>query len=488
MISSIWKCRQLALAAIMVVVSGCASMDGLAPSSSLRDPNDVAANHALAGIALSNAAWPAKDWWKAFHDPQLDALIDEALRESPTLDVAAARTRKALATAAASKAALGPRVDANAASTRERFSANGLVPPPIGGTTRTIDELQATLSWDLDLFGEHRAAYEAAVGVARAAEVDAYAARLALSTAIAQAYVQLMRANLQHDVAERTLAERERIHALTRDRNRAGLDSMLEVRQAESALPATRETIAQLDEEIVLDRNEIAALLGAGPDRGRAIARPNAHALAPIALPTILPAELLGRRPDLVAQRWRIEAATKDIVSAKAAFYPNVNLIAFVGLQSLGASNLLTAASRMVGAGPAVTLPIFDAGRLRAKLAARDADYDIAVGQYNQMLADAMRDVVDQVASLASVDTQRRQQIDAMATARDAYELALVRYREGLGNYLQVLAAEQALLAQENLDADLRARNLSLTISLVRALGGGYEPAMALAHDDKGTP
>ncbi|HJU23271.1 MAG TPA: efflux transporter outer membrane subunit [Casimicrobiaceae bacterium] len=487
MTSPLRKYTQLVLAASVLLVGGCASMSGLAPSSSLRDANRVAADRSLEGVALSNAAWPTRDWWKAFRDPQLDALIDEALRESPTLDVAAARMRKALATAEASKAALAPRVDASAASTRERFSANGLVPPPIGGTTRTINELQATLSWDLDLFGEHRAAYESAVGVARAAEVDVYAARLALSTAIAQAYVQLLRANLQHDVALRALAERERIYSLTRDRNRAGLDSMLEVRQSESALPATRETIAQLEEEIVLACNEIAALLGAGPDRGREIARPNANTLAPIALPATLPAELLGRRPDLVAQRWRIEAATKDIASAKSQFYPNVNLIAFVGLQSLGASNLLTAASRMVGAGPAVTLPIFDAGRLRANLAARDADYDIAVGQYNQMLADAMRDVVDQVASLKSVDAQRQQQVDAMATARDAYELALVRYREGLGNYLQVLAAEQALLAQESLDADLRARNLSLAISLFRALGGGYEPTMALAHDDKGT-
>jgi NodT family efflux transporter outer membrane factor (OMF) lipoprotein len=200
-----------------------------------------------------------------------------------------------------------------------------------------------------------------------------------------------------------------------------------------------------------------------------------------------VPAELLGRRPDLTAERWRVEAASKDIASAKAEFYPNVNLAAFIGLQGLGGGGLLTAASRMLGAGPAVTLPIFDAGRLRGNLAAKDADYDIAVEQYNQTLADAMREVVDQLASFRSLDEQKRQQAAAVATAQEAYDLALLRYREGLGNYLQVLAAEQALLAQESLDADLRARDLSLAISLFRALGGGYEPAMALAHDDKGT-
>ena len=134
----------------------------------------------------------------------------------------------------------------------------------------------------------------------------------------------------------------------------------------------------------------------------------------------------------------------------------------------------------MLGAGPAVTLPIFDAGRLRANLAGKDADYDIAVEQYNQTLADAMRDVVDQLASFRSVDAQRAQQTQALATAREAYDLALLRYREGLGNYLQVLSAEQPLLAQQSLDADLRARELELSINLVRALGGGYEPPPTL--------
>jgi len=342
--------------------------------------------------------------------------------------------------------------------------------------------LQATLSWEIDFWGKNRSAYEAAVGAARAAEVDAHAARLALSTGIAQAYVGLERAYLQLDVAQATLAEREQIYALTRDRNAAGLDSRLELKQAESALPATREQIAQLGETIALARNQIAALLGAGPDRGLAIARPTAVAHATIALPSKLPAELIGRRPDVIADRWRIEAASKDIASAKAEFYPNVNLLAFVGLQAFGGGNLLTAASRTMGIGPAVTLPIFDAGRLRANLAGTDADYDIAVERYNQTLADAMRDVVDQVVSLRSLNEQRKQQEMALATAREAYDLALLRYREGLGNYLQVLSAEQPLLAQRSLDADLRARELALSIDLVRALGGGYEPGAALAQ------
>src|SRR5205823_1609771 len=191
--------------------------------------------------------------------------------------------------------ALYPRVDADLEITRERFSAKGETPPPFAGSWSTLNQLQATLNWEIDLWGKNRAAYESALGQAKAATVDAYAARLALSTN-----------------------------------------------------------------------------LGQGPDRGLAIARPATTAARPVALPSTLPAELLGRRPDLVARRARVEAAQQDIASAKAEFYPNVNLIAFVGLQSLGGAGFLSAASRMMGFGPAASLPIFDAGRLRANLAGKN--------------------------------------------------------------------------------------------------------------------
>ena len=439
------------------------------------DANALAAQKSLAGTPVVAASWPRGDWWTALGDAELDRLIEEALAGSPTLKVAAARTRKALGLAETSKAALYPRVDASYEATRERFPEHGLVPPPAAGGWSTVHQLQATLAWELDFWGKNRAAYDSALGEAKAAEVDAYAARLALSANVAQAYVQLQRAYLQLDVAQTTLKEREQIFALTRDRNAAGVDSRLELKQAESALPATREQIAQLNETIALTRNQLAALLGQGPDRGLSIGRPDAHSLETVALPASLPAELLGRRPDLVAQRARVEAAQKEIAVAKAEFYPNVNLIAFIGLQSLGSAGFLSAASRTLGVGPAISLPIFEAGRLRGNLAGKNADYDIAVESYNQTLADALRDVVDNLASFRSVAEQRREQAQALSTAQEAYDLALLRYREGIGNYLQVLSAEQPLLAQESLDADLRSREILLSIDLVRALGGGFD-------------
>jgi NodT family efflux transporter outer membrane factor (OMF) lipoprotein len=471
--------RPLAVLVVAAVVSACASSHGLKPQSSIQRPDTLDASATLADASVDSNAWPDSQWWTQFRDPQLDQLIAEGIAGSPTLRVAEARTRAALAQTQAARSAQFPQVDAKADVTRERFPERSLIPPPYGGSWDTLSELQATLTWEVDFWGKNRAAYNQALGEARASALDTRAARLALSANIAHAYVQLERAYLQLDVAQATLKQREQIFKLTQDRSEAGVDSRLELRQAESALPAAREQIAQLQETIELTRNQLAALLGKGPDRGRAIWRPAANALAAVSIPSRVPSELLGRRPDILAQRWRVEAAQHGIDNAKAQFYPDVNLTAFVGFQTLGAGSLITAGNREIGVGPAVTLPLFDAGRRRGNLAARDSDYDIAVEQYNQAVADGMREVVDQLTSFRSVDEQRTQQREGLATAQDAYDLATLRYREGVGNYLQVLTTETQLLGQRSLDADLRARSLDLSINLARALGGGFDnPAL----------
>src|SRR5947207_10086315 len=204
--------RSIAFAFVATAfVAARASVNGIAPTASMRDVNGLATQRALEGAAVSTAAWPKTNWWKAFNDPQLEALINEALAGAPTLNIAAARTRKALAAADTTKAALYPQVDGSFSSTRERFSGQGLVPPPMAGTWNTVNQLQVTLGWELDFWGKNRSAYESAVGEAKAAEVDEHAARLALSADIAQAYVRLQRAYLELDVAQITLREREQI-------------------------------------------------------------------------------------------------------------------------------------------------------------------------------------------------------------------------------------------------------------------------------------
>ena len=469
---------RLACLLAAMLSAACASFDGLAPKSVPADASALAASRSLAGARLSPAAWPTAAWWQRFGDPQLDALIAEALAASPGMGSARARIDKAVALAAGSGAALAPQVGVGADITRQHFSANGIFPPPLADSWHTLTLLAANFSYEFDLWGRNRAAYDAELGRVRAAEVDAYAVRLMLASSVARAYAQLGRSFEQLDLAQATLAQRQAIFHLIRQRVAAGLDSDVELKQAEGSIPAARLRIAQLDEEIALWRNLLAALLGQGPDRGLAIARPQMQ-VGLLALPSALPSDLLGRRPDVVAQRWRVEAARRDIEAAKGQFYPNVNLNAFVGVQSVTFSKLLASGSAIPGFGPALRLPLFDGGRLRANLAAQNADFDLALEQYNQTLIEALREVVDQLASLRSVEAQRVELDGALATAAQAHQLALARYRAGIGSYLQVLGAEGPLIEQKSLQANLRAHELELSINLMRALGGGFEDAHA---------
>src|SRR5437867_7034019 len=155
---------------VSVLTAGCASMNGLSTQASLQSANKLAADKSLAGAPTSPAAWPTSDWWRSFHDPQLNQLMEEALADSPTLKIAAARTRKALAVADTTKAALSPQVNGGLSSTHERFSERGLTPAPLAGSWSTLNQLQATLDWELDFWGKNRSAYEGAIGRAKAAE------------------------------------------------------------------------------------------------------------------------------------------------------------------------------------------------------------------------------------------------------------------------------------------------------------------------------
>jgi NodT family efflux transporter outer membrane factor (OMF) lipoprotein len=389
------------------------------------------------------------------------------------LRVAEARVRLAAAYAGATEAAAGPQVGAAVRSNRQQFSEHGTTPPPVAGSWKWVNEATLNFSYEFDFWGKHEAAIEAAIGRERASEVDAYAARLVLVTGILRSYVRLEQAWRQLDIAEATLKQREQVVALTRQRVAARIDSDMELKQAQSQVPAARVQIAQLNEAIALARNELAALAGQGPDRGLALARPRLKEAGPALLPSALPAELIGRRPDVVAQRWRAEAAGKDIDVARDQFYPNISLTALLGVQRLGFAEWFTTGSRISGIGPALTLPIFDAGRLRSALAARNAEYDIAVEQYNATVIDAVRDVVNQLVSLRWVEEERTQQREAVLTAQQAYDLAVQRYRAGVGNYLQVLAAQTQLLAAQRLETDLDMRAIELDVGLARALGGG---------------
>jgi len=473
--SARWLTAATALAAVAaaaVLLVACASPAGIAPQAKMID-----------GTALTSAAAAPEistSWWKAYGDSTLDALVDRALRDSPSLAAAQARVQRAQAGVDAADAADKPRVDAGFDATRQRYTENGLIPPPIAGTTQTTGTLQLSGSWELDLFGRQRAALDAAIGSQRSAEAEAQAARVLLASNVVRQYVQLARSLEQRELLQRTLAQREEILALIRQRVDAGLDTNVELRQGEGALPEMRQQIEALDEQTRITRHALAALTAQGPNALDTLASRLAQVQL-VPLPADVPADLIGRRADVSAARWRIEAATKDMQAARAQFYPSVNLIAFAGFSSIGLNNLIEAGSRQYGVGPAIRLPIFDAGRLRANLRGKAVDVDAAVAAYNGAVLDALREAADPIASLQSIDRQQREQASAQGSAESAYDLALQRYRAGLGTYLTVLTAETNVLAQRRSAVDLKARALDVQAQLARALGGGYAPLPAPA-------
>ena len=467
--------RLAALAGAAALVMGCASDGGLQPSARVHDAATLKADGTLASVPVSPAAWPARDWWRRYGDAQLNRMVEEALATSPTMRIAEARVRQAVAVVGIFGAAQSPQVSGGARSNRVEFSENSNVPKPLAGSWKWANEATLNFSYELDFWGKNQSAVDAALNRQKATEVETEAIRLMLTVGMTQSYLKLAQLYAQRDLAESVLEDRQQILALTRRRVASHLDSQAELKQTELAIPVAKGDIAAADESIALVRTQLAALMGAGPDRGLAIDRPQMKDVRPSAVPSLLSSDLIARRPDVVAQRWRVEGFRKDIDVAKAQFYPTINLNGLIGLQSLGFSKFLQAGSGIASAGGALSLPIFDGGRLRSNLALRDAEYDLAVEAYNQTLVDAVRDVVSQLVSIQWLAERNTLQAEALATAQQAYDLSVQRYRAGVGNNLQVLAAQIQVLAQQRAQIELDTRAFDLDMQLARALGGGYQ-------------
>ncbi len=462
------------------LLSGCASFQGIAPHN-----QQIEALQMPAGGAVGNAqdAWPQAAWWQAYGDPQLDKLMQRALSDSPTLAAAQARLERAQAAAGLASASGRPRLNAGVDLSYGRQSENYLVPkPPLGIGGEYVGQGQATLNfgYDLDLWGKNAALIRAADAQEKAARFDQAAARLALTTSLARAYLQLAAQYDLQDVIAATQTQREQIHKLIEQRVANGLDTKVEVKQAESNQAALQAEREQLATAIKVTQLQLAALAGEMPAAASAIGRPRL-APVPFSIPHALPLDLLARRPELAAQRARIEAATGEAAAAKAEFYPNINLTALIGFQAIGLGNLLESGSQMSSFGPAIHLPIFDGGRLRANYAMKTADMDAAIAQYNQSVLSAAQDVAEQLTRAADLAREERATQAALDSAEEAYRLATLRYRGGLSPYLTVLTVETQVLAQRRALADIHARRDQLHVALVRALGGGFEDSPALA-------
>ena len=467
--------------ATIVFLSACAAgSHSIQPESIALDPASLSPGRDIAGAASQDHApivTEVTGWWAAWSDPQLDRLLASDTLRAPSIEKAAARLRRASASMEEVGADRAPHINASGEATGERFPDHATYPTPYAGSWGSGGSVAVNMSYALDFWGKRREAQAAAFARADVANAEAKEAVLLLRIALVDAYVRLDASYRLRDLAIAGLARRQAIIDLLATRERAGLATSIETRQAQEAITFTQDDIARLDGEIALRRHQIAALLGRDSAFADELARPSLQAIEDPRPSSAIPANLLGARPDVTAARISVEAAAHDIGVARAAFYPDVNLVAFAGVQSLGLNYLLRAESIAAGAGPTVTLPIFDGGRLRANLRGKAAAYDAAVAEYNDTLTRALQEVAD---GIASVSAGRKRQSEARAAVTHwlrILDLQRLREHQGLSGATERLSGETALLLAERRAVEADSRLAVAQVTLIQALGGAWSPS-----------
>jgi outer membrane protein, multidrug efflux system len=421
------------------------------------------------------AAWPAQDWWKQYRDPTLDRLVDLALESSPTLASARARYEAARQSVRIASAAAGAHVVASGDFSRQRFSDNGVFSPSLlGFSWYNQADLGLQASYTFDWWGKQREAVEGAMDQAHASQAERSAAALMLTSSIADSYFGWQADEARIEVARERESTLERERSISEARIRAELDPKDELERADSALADVREQIAALEGSAKLRVIALAALAGRAPAQ---LPELQVQPLPPVdtRVPDDVRIDLLSRRADIVASRWRVEAAEHSRESARAEFFPDISINALVGFQSMDVGTLIDYGSRVPAATAAIHLPIFDAGRLKARYGAAQAAVDSAVASYRDTVVGAARDVATQASSLAQIaaeQAERRKSLDA-ASALEAS--AAARVRQGVVDPRAELRAAETSIQERDALLQLDAAAVSADIGLKRALGGGYD-------------
>ena len=430
-------------------------------------------------LALTGVPAPAidADWWRAFGDPQLDRVVGDVLAGNASLDQALARVRQAQAVLSQRCAATAPEVTVDVSPQVSRLSGNYTIPPPYAGTVRFLGTAQGNLSYNLDLFGRQRATIESARASLRSTALDLTAARLMLAASAVETYLDLVRAERQAGIATRTIRARQGTVRLVQVRIRNQLASKLDLTAATTLLAQAREALVRSQGERALAANALAALAGRGADYPATLGATSLRLDRAPALPTTIPVDLLARRADVAAAQARIAAALAGRQAARRAFFPNVNLSALAGLQAIGIGNFLSLDSVTAGVGPAIHLPVFEAGRLRAGLAGATAGVDLATATYNDTVVGAVREAADALARIGSLDAQRARQRDVVRGYAETGRLNNIRVSSGLESRLDLVDNDIRLLDAELADANLLTDAAVARVQLVLALGGGFDPS-----------
>lgn len=429
-------------------------------------------------------AVPKTAWWALFHDDDLNGLETELLAANQTLKAALANFAQARASAAVQNATLFPTLGTDPTASRQRYSGTRAIGSPVplsGPVTQNSFALPFTVSYEVDLFGKRRRTIEAAQAAYQANAADLENVRLVLTAELAADYFTLRQLDTEIGILSRTVQTLQKGLDLVKSRHAGGIASGLDVAQEETLLNTTRTQAILLQQQRKQFEDAIAVLVGKPAPDFQVAARE--IGVEPPNIDATLPSDLLERRPDIAETERQMAIANAQVGIAKAAYYPSLVLYGQGGWNSANISRLLNAESGFWAIGADVAEAIFTGGARRAQLQFSQAGYDGTVANYRGTVLNAFREVQDNITGLQVLDSARRSQDEAVASARRQLDIANSRYVGGLVNYLDVVSAQQNLLNNEQEAAIIRGQRLVTSVLLVKALGGGWDAAsLAAVH------
>ena len=413
-------------------------------------------------------------WWEIFNDPVLNALEEQVAITNQNVLQSEAQYREARSVIRADRAALFPTVSSNPSITTSRAQTSSAVGGGNGGgSVRTVYTFPASVSWGPDLWGSIRRNVAAASATAQASAAQLENARLLYQSELAGDYFQLRGNDASADLLARTLVSYREYLKLTQIRYAGGVASDLDVAQAESQLYATQAALQDLGIQRATLEHAIAVLIGKPPAELSLEATPLKG--LPPAVPVVVPSLLLERRPDIAASERQMAAANEQIGIATAAFYPSLTLSGAAGFESGRFTTWISWPSHFFSMGPAVAETIFDAGRRRAVIAENQAAFDATIASYRETVLTAFQQVEDNLATLRVLEEESHTADQSVASAERALRLSDIQYRAGTAIYLTVITAQATALSAERNAVDLLTRRFVASVSLVQALGGGWD-------------
>lgn len=462
---------------LFILMAGCAPMHDNRQLLSQQTPS--ANVDSTLPAALKNG-WPDSQWWKAYHDPQLNALIDSTLQNSPDMQVAEQRIQLAEAQAQAIEAQDGPQIDFSAGVERQKMSAEGVMGPfaitdPAAGTTGpwyTNGTFGLTAGWDLDLWGKNRAEVAARIGEVKAREAEREQTRQLLASGVSRLYWEWQTQAALKTVLMQIKNEQQNVITADRQLYQNGITSSVEGVETDIDSSKTEQQLNDVSGKMKVIEARLLALTNTQSTSLKLNA-----ATMPVVesrLPSRLGYSLLARRPDLQAAHWYIESSMSSIDAAKAAFYPDVNLMAFLQQDALHLSDLFRHSAQQMGVSAGLTLPVFDSGRLNANLDMTTAQSNLTVASYNKAVVDAVNDVARAATQVETLAQKNQQQQKIEHDAQRIVGLAQARFNAGIIAGSRVSEAKIPALREQCNALILQGQWLDASIQLTSALGGGY--------------